>query len=181
MIRSSLSDPMYSQKVCFQRTSSSQHLPACEVSVWSSVLWRPASASCPVCCTGTTDVTLCLLCCLPQVSVLHLRAVPGVAEAAQRRGAAPLPPGGPLLLRLPCLVHERLRRREGAARRAVQARYSSSLPPSSAASCSSVLLSGICPLSTGEHVTSWFKNEVERMGFETQNAWRISDINSKFR
>uniref|UniRef100_A0A8C7JQ48 phosphatidylinositol-3,5-bisphosphate 3-phosphatase n=1 Tax=Oncorhynchus kisutch TaxID=8019 RepID=A0A8C7JQ48_ONCKI len=31
----------------------------------------------------------------------------------------------------------------------------------------------------GEHVTSWFKNEVERMGFDTQNAWRISDINSK--
>lgn len=36
-------------------------------------------------------------------------------------------------------------------------------------------------LSAGEHVTSWFKNEVERMGFDTQNAWRISDINSKFR
>ncbi|XP_020561888.1 myotubularin-related protein 3 isoform X4 [Oryzias latipes] len=33
----------------------------------------------------------------------------------------------------------------------------------------------------GEHVTSWFKNEVERMGFDTHNAWRISDINSKFR
>nr|XP_020454867.1 myotubularin-related protein 3 isoform X2 [Monopterus albus] len=33
----------------------------------------------------------------------------------------------------------------------------------------------------GEHVTSWFKNEVERMEFDTQNAWRISDINSKFR
>ncbi|KAM9822265.1 myotubularin-related protein 3 isoform X2 [Syngnathus typhle] len=33
----------------------------------------------------------------------------------------------------------------------------------------------------GEHVTSWFKNEVERMGFDTQNAWRISDINCKFR
>ncbi|KAM9858722.1 phosphatidylinositol-3,5-bisphosphate 3-phosphatase MTMR3 isoform 2-T2 [Aulostomus maculatus] len=33
----------------------------------------------------------------------------------------------------------------------------------------------------GEHVTSWFKNEMERMGFDTQNAWRISDINSKFR
>uniref|UniRef100_A0A8C5A2Z5 phosphatidylinositol-3,5-bisphosphate 3-phosphatase n=1 Tax=Gadus morhua TaxID=8049 RepID=A0A8C5A2Z5_GADMO len=33
----------------------------------------------------------------------------------------------------------------------------------------------------GEHVTSWFKNEVERMGFDTQNAWRISDINSRFR
>uniref|UniRef100_A0A8C9YQV0 phosphatidylinositol-3,5-bisphosphate 3-phosphatase n=1 Tax=Sander lucioperca TaxID=283035 RepID=A0A8C9YQV0_SANLU len=31
----------------------------------------------------------------------------------------------------------------------------------------------------GEHVTSWFKNEVERMCFDTQNAWRISDINSK--
>lgn len=35
--------------------------------------------------------------------------------------------------------------------------------------------------SAGEHVTSWFKNEVERMGFDTHNAWRISDINSKFR
>ncbi|XP_075879158.1 phosphatidylinositol-3,5-bisphosphate 3-phosphatase MTMR3 isoform X3 [Nelusetta ayraudi] len=33
----------------------------------------------------------------------------------------------------------------------------------------------------GEHVTSWFKNEVERMGFDTQNAWRTTDINSKFR
>nr|XP_057925856.1 myotubularin-related protein 3 isoform X1 [Doryrhamphus excisus] len=33
----------------------------------------------------------------------------------------------------------------------------------------------------GEHVISWFKNEVERMGFDTQNAWRISDINCKFR
>uniref|UniRef100_A0A8C5H6R6 phosphatidylinositol-3,5-bisphosphate 3-phosphatase n=1 Tax=Gouania willdenowi TaxID=441366 RepID=A0A8C5H6R6_GOUWI len=33
----------------------------------------------------------------------------------------------------------------------------------------------------GEHVTSWFKNEVERMGFDTQNAWRITDINSRFR
>lgn len=38
----------------------------------------------------------------------------------------------------------------------------------------------LCAL-LGEHVTSWFKNEVERMGFDTQNAWRISDINSKFR
>ncbi|KAJ8285782.1 hypothetical protein GJAV_G00030880 [Gymnothorax javanicus] len=33
----------------------------------------------------------------------------------------------------------------------------------------------------GEHVTSRFKNEVERMGFDTQNAWRISEINSKHR
>lgn len=38
-----------------------------------------------------------------------------------------------------------------------------------------------CPPSAGEHVTSWFKNEVERMGFDTQNAWRTTDINSKFR
>lgn len=38
-----------------------------------------------------------------------------------------------------------------------------------------------CCHSAGEHVTSWFKNEVERMGFDTQYAWRISDINSKFR
>ncbi|KAI1900710.1 hypothetical protein AGOR_G00052700 [Albula goreensis] len=33
----------------------------------------------------------------------------------------------------------------------------------------------------GDHVTSRFKNEVERMGFDTQNAWRISEINSKYR
>lgn len=46
---------------------------------------------------------------------------------------------------------------------------------------SSLVLSDISALSVGEHVTSWFKNEVERMGFDTQNAWRISDINSKFR
>ncbi|XP_069022204.1 myotubularin-related protein 3 isoform X3 [Embiotoca jacksoni] len=43
------------------------------------------------------------------------------------------------------------------------------------------LLSDMSAVSAGEHVTSWFKNEVERMGFDTQNAWRISDINSKFR
>lgn len=47
--------------------------------------------------------------------------------------------------------------------------------------CSALVLSDISALSVGEHVTSWFKNEVERMGFDTQNAWRISDINSKFR
>ncbi|XP_058491496.1 myotubularin-related protein 3 isoform X2 [Solea solea] len=47
--------------------------------------------------------------------------------------------------------------------------------------CSLLILSNISALSVGEHVTSWFKNEVERMGFDTQNAWRISDINSKFR
>ncbi|XP_061115542.1 myotubularin-related protein 3 isoform X2 [Conger conger] len=33
----------------------------------------------------------------------------------------------------------------------------------------------------GDHVTSRFKNEVERMGFDTQNAWRISEINIKHR
>ncbi|KAJ8414746.1 hypothetical protein AAFF_G00022690 [Aldrovandia affinis] len=33
----------------------------------------------------------------------------------------------------------------------------------------------------GDHVTSRFNNEVERMGFDTQNAWRISEINSKYR
>ncbi|XP_036383299.1 myotubularin-related protein 3 isoform X2 [Megalops cyprinoides] len=33
----------------------------------------------------------------------------------------------------------------------------------------------------GDHVTSRFKNEVERMGFDTQNAWRISEINNKYR
>ncbi|XP_076126980.1 phosphatidylinositol-3,5-bisphosphate 3-phosphatase MTMR3 isoform X1 [Alosa pseudoharengus] len=31
----------------------------------------------------------------------------------------------------------------------------------------------------GDHVTSRFKSEVERMGFDTQNAWRVSHINSK--
>uniref|UniRef100_A0A3B3QUG8 phosphatidylinositol-3,5-bisphosphate 3-phosphatase n=1 Tax=Paramormyrops kingsleyae TaxID=1676925 RepID=A0A3B3QUG8_9TELE len=33
----------------------------------------------------------------------------------------------------------------------------------------------------GEHVISRFKNEVERMGFDTQNVWRISEINTKYR
>ncbi|KAJ8379504.1 hypothetical protein SKAU_G00002820 [Synaphobranchus kaupii] len=33
----------------------------------------------------------------------------------------------------------------------------------------------------GDHVALRFKNEVERMGFDTQNAWRISEINSKHR
>ncbi|XP_030623655.1 phosphatidylinositol-3,5-bisphosphate 3-phosphatase MTMR3 isoform X2 [Chanos chanos] len=33
----------------------------------------------------------------------------------------------------------------------------------------------------GDHVTSRFRNEVERMGFDTQNAWRISEINNKYK
>ncbi|XP_031433386.1 myotubularin-related protein 3 isoform X2 [Clupea harengus] len=33
----------------------------------------------------------------------------------------------------------------------------------------------------GDHVTSRFKNEVERMGFETHGTWRISEINRGFR
>ncbi|XP_068096536.1 myotubularin-related protein 3 isoform X2 [Hyperolius riggenbachi] len=33
----------------------------------------------------------------------------------------------------------------------------------------------------GDHVISRFKNEVERMGFDMANAWRISNINEKFR
>ncbi|XP_045682746.1 myotubularin-related protein 3 isoform X7 [Phyllostomus hastatus] len=33
----------------------------------------------------------------------------------------------------------------------------------------------------GEHVTSRFKNEVERMGFDMINAWRISNINEKYK
>ncbi|ELK18656.1 Myotubularin-related protein 3 [Pteropus alecto] len=33
----------------------------------------------------------------------------------------------------------------------------------------------------GEHVTSRFKNEVERMGFDMTNAWRISNINEKYK
>ncbi|XP_009869234.1 PREDICTED: LOW QUALITY PROTEIN: myotubularin-related protein 3, partial [Apaloderma vittatum] len=32
-----------------------------------------------------------------------------------------------------------------------------------------------------EHVTSRFKNEVERMGFDMNNAWRISNINEKYK
>ncbi|XP_063049675.1 myotubularin-related protein 3 [Engraulis encrasicolus] len=31
----------------------------------------------------------------------------------------------------------------------------------------------------GDHVTSRFQNEVERMAFDTQNAWRVSHINNK--
>ncbi|XP_053558169.1 myotubularin-related protein 3 isoform X2 [Bombina bombina] len=33
----------------------------------------------------------------------------------------------------------------------------------------------------GDHVISRFKNEVERMGFDMDNSWRISNINEKFR
>ncbi|XP_045145484.1 myotubularin-related protein 3 [Echinops telfairi] len=33
----------------------------------------------------------------------------------------------------------------------------------------------------GEHVTSRFKNEVERMGFDMNHAWRISNINEKYK
>ncbi|XP_061119175.1 myotubularin-related protein 3-like isoform X1 [Conger conger] len=33
----------------------------------------------------------------------------------------------------------------------------------------------------GDHVTSRFRNEVERMGFDTRGVWRISEINSKYR
>ncbi|XP_051508553.1 myotubularin-related protein 3-like isoform X1 [Myxocyprinus asiaticus] len=33
----------------------------------------------------------------------------------------------------------------------------------------------------GDHVISRFHNEVERMGFDTQNAWRVTEINSKHR
>ncbi|XP_004645598.1 myotubularin-related protein 3 isoform X4 [Octodon degus] len=33
----------------------------------------------------------------------------------------------------------------------------------------------------GEHVTSRFKNEVERMGFDMNNAWRISNINERYK
>ncbi|XP_066500866.1 myotubularin-related protein 3 isoform X2 [Hoplias malabaricus] len=33
----------------------------------------------------------------------------------------------------------------------------------------------------GEHVIFRFHNEVERMGFDTQNAWRISEINNKYK
>ncbi|XP_069769067.1 myotubularin-related protein 3 isoform X9 [Narcine bancroftii] len=33
----------------------------------------------------------------------------------------------------------------------------------------------------GEHVASRFKNEVERMCFDVQNAWRITNINDKYK
>ncbi|XP_057213586.1 myotubularin-related protein 3 isoform X1 [Triplophysa rosa] len=33
----------------------------------------------------------------------------------------------------------------------------------------------------GDHVTSRLHNEVERMGFDTQNAWRISEINKNYK
>ncbi|RXN20951.1 myotubularin-related 3-like isoform X2 [Labeo rohita] len=33
----------------------------------------------------------------------------------------------------------------------------------------------------GDHVMSRFQNEVERMGFDTQNAWRVSEINNKYK
>ncbi|XP_051964841.1 myotubularin-related protein 3 isoform X2 [Xyrauchen texanus] len=33
----------------------------------------------------------------------------------------------------------------------------------------------------GEHVVSRFHNEVERMGFDTQNAWRVTEINNKYK
>ncbi|XP_053480848.1 myotubularin-related protein 3 isoform X2 [Ictalurus furcatus] len=33
----------------------------------------------------------------------------------------------------------------------------------------------------GEHVISRFHSEVERMGFDTHNAWRISEINNKYK
>ncbi|XP_032899058.1 myotubularin-related protein 3 isoform X4 [Amblyraja radiata] len=33
----------------------------------------------------------------------------------------------------------------------------------------------------GEHVGSRFKNEVERMSFDMQNAWRITNINTKYK
>ncbi|XP_062814863.1 myotubularin-related protein 3-like [Anolis carolinensis] len=33
----------------------------------------------------------------------------------------------------------------------------------------------------GEHVASRFKNEVERMGFDRNHAWRVSNINEKYR
>ncbi|XP_026124782.1 phosphatidylinositol-3,5-bisphosphate 3-phosphatase MTMR3 isoform X3 [Carassius auratus] len=33
----------------------------------------------------------------------------------------------------------------------------------------------------GDHVLSRFHNEVERMGFDTQNAWRVCEINNKYK
>lgn len=43
------------------------------------------------------------------------------------------------------------------------------------------LFFSLCFWYPGEHVTSRFKNEVERMGFDMNNAWRISNINEKYK
>ena len=128
--------------------------------------------------------------CVPflqtQVSVLHLWAVSGMVETPECGSPPSLSPGRPLLLCLPRLVHGCVCWWEGAAWWAVQTRYftvsfSPHITQAEPSLCSALVISDISALPVGEHVTSWFKNEVERMGFDTQNAWRISDINSKFR
>lgn len=43
------------------------------------------------------------------------------------------------------------------------------------------LISLPCLYLSGDHVMSRFQNEVERMGFDTQNAWRVSEINNKYK
>lgn len=63
--------------------------------------------------------------CCGQVSVPHLWAVSGVAQTPKRRSSPPLSLGGPLFLCLPRLVHGGVCWREGAARGAVQARWTS--------------------------------------------------------
>lgn len=57
-----------------------------------------------------------------QVSVFHIWAVSGMAKTPQCCGPSPIPPRGPLLLRLSRLVHGGICWWEGAARRAVQTR-----------------------------------------------------------
>lgn len=38
-----------------------------------------------------------------------------------------------------------------------------------------------CVSPPGDHVRHRMEMEVKRMGFDTQNAWRVSDINSKYK
>lgn len=59
----------------------------------------------------------------PQMSDLHLWAVPGMVETSEHSSEASVSLGRPLCLCLPRLVHGGVRRRERAAWRAVQARY----------------------------------------------------------
>ena len=47
-----------------------------------------------------------------------------------------------------------------------------------------LLLSRTCVLlrvPPGDHVRHRMEMEVRRMGFDTQNAWRVSDINSNYK
>lgn len=37
------------------------------------------------------------------------------------------------------------------------------------------------PVCAGDHVRQRMEMEVKRMGFDTQNVWRVSDINCNFK